>query len=405
MTVRAGARSGRDARPAICMVAYTTYETDARVMRAAETAHRAGYRVDLLTPRKRGEKPRESVRGVHLIRALPRPYKGPRPAPYLFSYAVFLCGCLFKVTGLHLRRRYGIIHIHNMPDILVFSAIFARLLGAKIILDIHDPMPETYVAKFRDAKRGFLYRWLLGLERACSALAHRVLTVNEPVKTDILVKDGIPPGKITVIANFPDEGIFPIQTYPDIAGDIRMIYYGSIARRFGLDDVLEAIARVRGRNRLAVRIVGDGEAAEDIQRAIGDLGLERTVVFENRTYPLGELPKLVGTHHLGLVPYKPSPATNYMLPVKLLELAAMGIPAICVANVPIRRYFADSAFFAYDNARPASLTDLIERILERPSLLLEKRRALLQDRDKRLWNVERRKYLDVLEELSGGGTR
>ena len=211
--------------------------------------------------------------------------------------------------------------------------------------------------------------------------------------------------KITVIANFPDERIFPILPYPDVSSDIRMIYYGSIAERFGLLDVLEAIARVRDRGRLSVRIVGEGEAAEDIQRAIGDLGLERTVVFENRTYPLGELPKLVGTHHLGLVPYKPSPATNYMLPVKLLELAAMGIPAICVANVPIRRYFADSAFFAYDNARPASLTDLIERILERPSLLLEKRRALLQDRDNRLWNGERRKYLDVLEELSGGGTR
>ena len=36
-----------------------------------------------------------------------------------------------------------------MPDVLVFGAIVPKLLGAKIILDLHDPMPELMQTIFK----------------------------------------------------------------------------------------------------------------------------------------------------------------------------------------------------------------------------------------------------------------
>ena len=50
--------------------------------------------------------------------------------------------------GALLRHRYDLIYIHNMPDILVFSALVPKAFGAKVILDQHDPMPELMMTIF-----------------------------------------------------------------------------------------------------------------------------------------------------------------------------------------------------------------------------------------------------------------
>ena len=82
---------------------------------------------------------------------------------------------------------------------------------------------------------------------------------------------------------------------------------------------------------------------------------------------------LAAPFHLGLVPYKPGPATRYMLPVKFVEMIAMGLPAITVANVPICYYFDENMYFAYNPENRTSLTDVVSRIIDHPELLLEKR--------------------------------
>jgi len=384
----------------ICMIAYTDYVIDARVIRLAETASKNGYSVDLFTPRKKGAKRREAINNVNLYRLSVRPYEGFTIAGYIFSYLNFFCRCFFIISILQLRKHYKIIHVNNMPDFLIFSAILARFLGAKTILDIHDPMPEMYVAKFPTKKKGFLYKMLLLQERLSAAFSTRVLTVHEPLKRDVLIKDGINPDKISVIANFPDEEIFrPIRHFP-ISNQIRLIYYGTLDIRFGLEGILESIAKIEQKDNLYLKIIGEGDCQSSIKKLIRELMLESTVDFENTVYPLRQIPVFLTQFNLGLVPYRICPATSYMLPVKLLELIAMGIPAITVANVPIRYYFDESMYFAYDPERMTSLTDLISRIIDNPALILEKRQAILSSRHRYLWKHEGQKYLKLLNSLS-----
>jgi glycosyltransferase involved in cell wall biosynthesis len=382
------------------MIAYTDYAIDARVIRLAETASRNGYSVDLLTPRKKGARRRETINNVNLYRLLVKPYGGFSITGYIFSYLSFFAQCFLWVSFLQLRRRYKIVHVHNMPDFLIFSAVLATFLGARPILDIHDPMPEMYTAKFPNKKRGLVYHILLLQERLSAAFAARVLAVHEPLKRDVLMKDGLNPDKISVIANFPDDEMFRPRRRFLISRKIRLIYYGTLDTRFGLEDTLESIARLGSRSRLYLKIIGQGDRQSSIKKLIQERKLESTVDFENRVYPLHEIPALLAQFHLGLVPYKLCPATRYMLPVKFVELIAMGLPAITVANVPIRFYFDESMYFAYDPERITSLTDLISRIIENPELILEKRRAILSSRTRYLWTHEGQKYLEVLNSLS-----
>ncbi|MBP1768337.1 MAG: hypothetical protein H6P98_2452, partial [Candidatus Aminicenantes bacterium] len=115
---------------------------------------------------------------------------------------------------------------------------------------------------------------------------------------------------------------------------------------------------------------------------------------------LRQIPMLAAPFHLGLVPYKPGPATRYMLPVKFVEMIAMGLPAITVANVPIRHYFDENMYFAYNPESKTSLADVVCRIIDHPELLLEKREAILRNRGRYLWTGEGRKYLEVLNQLA-----
>ena len=79
------------------------------------------------------------------------------------------------------------------------------LAGRKVVLDVHDSVPETFAAKFSD---GAILQTALCLEERLSALvAHKVICVNHPQR-DALVGSGIPTAKTFVSMNVPDPRLF-----------------------------------------------------------------------------------------------------------------------------------------------------------------------------------------------------
>ena len=78
--------------------------------------------------------------------------------------------------------------MNNIPDFFVFCALLPKLMGAKVLLDIHDPMPNTFASKFKSGENGFFFKLLLWQERLSAAFADQVLTVHDPVKEYVLVE-------------------------------------------------------------------------------------------------------------------------------------------------------------------------------------------------------------------------
>src|SRR5207247_8680052 len=85
-----------------------------------------------------------------------------------------------RLSTLHVKRRYDVVQVHTMPDFLVFAALIPKLLGAKIILDVHDLMPELYAAKFGVPKENWLIRLITWVVRRSVALAAIPMAVHEP---------------------------------------------------------------------------------------------------------------------------------------------------------------------------------------------------------------------------------
>jgi glycosyltransferase involved in cell wall biosynthesis len=372
------------------MIAYTYYESDPRVIREGEAAVDGGFGVDFLALRRPGTPPIEVVRGVNVFRLNQARYRGGGYLRYMWEYGEFFLRCLFKTTVFFFRRRYRVIHVNNMPDFLVFTTIIPRMFGTKVILDIHDPMPNTFASKFKGHENGFFYRILLWQERLSAWYCSKVITVHHPVKDGILVKHGLPADSIEVIANFADQKLFPLRTSFSRNHKTRFVFHGTILERSGLRKLMNALTRVRHADRVSVKIIGEGDFSDTLKEMIRSMQLSHIVDFDNRSYPTHSISEQLNDCDVGLVPLEISSVTNYALPLKLLEYISLGLPILSVRNSAISYYFGDD---------PQSLSAALDQIVENPDLLCRYRKRSLALRDQFSWASEKTKYVELLHRL------
>jgi glycosyltransferase involved in cell wall biosynthesis len=383
------------------MMGYTYYETDPRVIREAEAAVEGGFEVDFLALRRPDTPITEMIHGVQVIRVNQSKYRGRSYFSYFIAYLSFFFRCLVSTTRLFLKRRYSVIHVNNMPDFLVFSTIVPWLFGTKIILDIHDPMPNTFASKFKGKERGLFYRVLLWQERLSAAYCARVITVHDPVKFGILVKHGFKHDDVDVIANFADGKLFPLRPTFNVGEQIKFVFHGTILERSGLGILMNALKQVRRRDRIRVRIVGEGDFSKRLKELIVEFHLEAIVQFENRSYPAHSIAEHIADCDVGLVPLEISSVTDYALPLKLVEYISMGLPVVSVRSSAICFYFneQDCMFFDWDD--PSSLAEVMDKIADEPHILIPYRERSVALRDRFSWDSEKRKYIELLCRLNG----
>lgn len=386
------------------MVAYTNYRRDPRVRRQAEALVEAGHDVTFLASRHAGDAPRQRVSAVELLTFRGLGNRKTSALVYMADYALF-----FLRAFLHMSvrpRRYALIHVNNMPDFLVFSALVPKLFGRPVIHDIHDLMPEIYAEKFRKPATHWMIRTLAWQERWAARFASRVITVEERLK-DILGARGIDRRRIHVLMNLPDDRIFAKRRCAPARGPadpLVLIYHGTLARRLGLDVAIRAVALVaRESPGVRFRIIGAGEERDALIDLARELQLGESVSFSEGFVPLEEIPGRLEDADVGIVPLRKSDGTDIMLPTKLLEYVSVGIPCIVPATGTIRRYFDAEMVEFFEAEDVESLAGAIRRLRDDIAL----RQRLAQQSFERFasrfsWSQHRRTYIDLVENLITG---
>jgi glycosyltransferase involved in cell wall biosynthesis len=343
------------------MVVHAYYPLgETRVQREAESLVRAGYAVDVICLRDTGERDVDVYRGVHVHRLNVRLDKRGLGRQFL-SYLHFGARATARVAGLHRRYRYRSVQVHNLPDFLVFCALTPKLHGVPVILDLHDLMPEFFAGRF-SGRRPLLGRLVRAQEQLACKFADHVITVSDHWK-ETLVARGVPATKCSVVMNAADEEIFkpPVDRAP-VGSTFSLIYHGTVTRRYGLDLALRAVARVRDDiPGIRLTILGKGDAMPELAALRAELQLEDCVELRDEYLGTETLPALLARADLGVVPYRDDVFTDGLLPTKLMEYAAMGLPCIASRTTAIDAYFRDTmvAFF-----RPNDDADLADRIRE-----------------------------------------
>ncbi len=381
----------------VAMVAYSFYEWDNRVKRYAETLVRRGDHVDVIAiGRPRGEEYAE-LNGVHVYRVQQRERNEKGRLAYLGRLFKFLINSSLFLNKMHRNHPYDIIHVHSVPDFEVFAAWRPKLGKTKIILDIHDIVPEFYTAKFGASQTSFLYKSLIIAERLSTAFADHVIISNH--LWDKTLRRSVSPEKCTVILNYPDHLLFyPREMRPDNEKCVLM-YPGTMNWHQGLDVAVKAIAEIKNEAPLfEFHIYGKGESKEALIHLTRELGLVNRVFFHDML-PMEEIAEVMSRVDIGVVPKRNDSFGGQAFSTKILEFMALGIPLLVSKTKVDQFYFNDSVVKFFE---PGNVKDLAEKML----VLIrnqEERRQLAEAGLKFVegfkWENNKHLYLDLVDRL------
>jgi len=381
------------------MVHYSDFVVDSRIQRQARALAERGDRVDCVClnddvtfPVGNGE--------IALHRAsADKPRGGARA--YLSGNARFLTGAARKVSALDREEPFDIVEIHNMPDALVFAAWRPKLRGTPLILNFHDTFPELFATLFDRSPRHPLVRAVRAEERISAALADGLVFVT-PEARDLLASRGVGAERTEVVMNTPEERIFGERREPSApsgGGELRVVYHGGLAERFGVETLVCAVAMLRGRGvPVRLEVLGsDAEAARRLAAFAAEEAPEGVHVAPEPT-PVEEVPARLEEADLGVVPTLEDDFTEMLLPVKLLEYVHMGLPVVASRLPVIERYFGDDVLFA-EPGDAASFAAAIEGIRRAPETALERARGASQRLAEIEWRRQRKGYLELVDDL------
>ncbi len=381
-----------------CMVAYSFYESDNRVMRYAETLARRGDRVDVIAIGKEGAPPEETIRGVNVYRVQTRVVDEKGKASYLTKLLAFLINSTSFLTRMHGGDPYDLVHVHSVPDFEVFATLFTKMRGAKVILDIHDIVPEFYASKFGVGRDNVAFKALVAAEKASSAFAHHVIISNH-IWWERLTRRSVPREKCTVVLNYPDSTIFYPRPRTRDDGKFIMIYPGTYNWHQGLDIAINALAAIRDRAPHAeLHIIGRGSERENLKRLVAELGLENRVLFQD-SVPMDQIAQFMANADLGIVPKRNDPFGGEAFSTKILEFMTLGVPVVVSRTRIDSYYFNDSVARFFEPENVDDLAGAILDLIEDP----EKRTAFssraLEFVGEFSWDRRKNEYLSLVDRL------
>ena len=381
------------------MVHYSDFVVDSRIQRQARALAERGDRVDCVCLNDDAEIPVGSGR-IALHRASAGKPRG-GAGSYLSGNARFLAGAARKVSELDREEPFDLVEIHNMPDALVFAAWRPKRRGAPLILNFHDTFPELFATLFGRSPRHPLVRLVRVEERVSAALADGLIFVT-PDARDLLAERRVTAARTQVVMNTPDERIFGerrIPAAPPETGELRVVYHGGLADRFGVETLVRAVAMLRERrDPIRLDVFGsDAEAATRLAAIAAEHAPDSVHVAPQPT-PVEQIPARLEEADVGVVPTLRDGFTELLLPVKLLEYVHMGLPVVASRLPVIERYFGDDVLLA-EPGDAASLAAAIEGIRHAPDSALIRAKSASERLAHIEWRRQRERYLGLVDGL------
>jgi glycosyltransferase involved in cell wall biosynthesis len=348
----------------ICMITHSFYERDNRVLRYAEALAQRGDTVDVYALRAKPELPKEErMNGVRVIRVKDRFGKDEKTKwSYLARLVKFLLLVAWHVSRRHWSRPYQLVHAHNVPDFMVFAAWLPRLSGAKVVLDIHDIVPEFFASKFRAKEASLWVRGLKLVERLSAAFAHHVILANH-LWLDRYTARSAPRDKCSVIINNVDNTVF--RPVPRIRANEKQIimFPGGLQWHQGVDIAIRAFERLRTRlPESEFHIYGDGDMKPELQKLVAELGLDGRVRFFE-PLPVRDIASAMAQADLGIVPKRADSFGNEAYSTKIMEFMALGVPVVISSTRIDRYYFNDSVVRFFESGNVEALAGAMYEML------------------------------------------
>lgn len=385
----------------MAVVLFSNFPGDPRPRRAAETFVHAGMHVDVICLMDDGSPKRDIFKGIEIDRIAIKHNRGSK-LNYMLQYGLFILIAFAKLAVRTLTKPYDVVHIHNMPDVLVFAALVPKLFGAKVILDLHDPMPELMMTIFNLQRESLAVRLMARIEKWSIAFADVVVTTNAAFER-LFVSRSCPASKMRVVMNSPDERIFKYspakmrnRPLDKVHRPFVIMYHGTLVDRNGADLAVEALEKLRESVPAAeLRIYGPRTPYLDqIMLTVSEKGLEKSVHYLGPR-PLELLTQAIAECDVGVIPNKRSIFTELNMPTRIFEYLALGKPVVAPRAQGIQDYFSEDSLTFFDLGSADDLALKLAHLYFHPEEALEVVKRGQNVYLAHVWDNERRKLEDV----------
>jgi glycosyltransferase involved in cell wall biosynthesis len=384
----------------ICMIAHSEYETDNRVRRYAETLAQRGDSVEVFVARRSPNTPAvQEIAGVKVFRIQDRSDSVYRSKfSVLFPLIRFLLVSAWEVTRRHWRNPYDVIHVHNIPDFLVFAAWYPKLTGATVLLDIHDLVPELFEDSYRVSSRSVPVRTLRFIERWSARFADHVIVANH-LWLEKYTSRSASADKCSVFINHVDTGIFRARRSTEFNDRPVVLFPGSLQWHQGLDIAIRAFAKLRRRMPgVEFHIYGYGPMKATLIALANELGLDGNLRFFE-PLSLDEISAVMAKADLGVVPKRADTFGNEAYSTKILEFMAVGVPVVVSSTKIDRHYFNDSVVRFFPAGDVDAMADGMYEVLSNRELRQRLIAAGFEYALRNSWATRKAEYLNLIDSL------
>ena len=327
---------------------------------------------------------------------------------YAYRYAAFILTSSMIFAWRTLGRRYDLVYVHNMPDILVLSSLIPKALGAKVVLDLHDPMPELMMTIFDTPQSGKSVQLLKRLEKWSIARANLVITVNVACKR-IFSARSCRPEKIAVVMNSPDGQNFPIPCATVRGSSAEntghrpfvIMYHGSLVERNGLDIAIDALCTSTERPFPLQNCAFSAQKQPFLERmmeAVREQEPARSVRYLG-SRRLEDLVTEIENCDVGVIPNQRNAFTEINTPTRIFEYLALGKPVVAPSTPGIQDYFSNESLLFFEAGNSDDLAKQIDYAFFHPREVQEIARRAQQIFLEHTWDCERETLLSRVSEI------
>lgn len=364
----------------VCILSSVHTDRDIRIFqKQAKSLVQNGYSVSYIVKSEKDEK----VDGVRII-GLKKP--GNR------LQRIF--GTVYVLFKKAIRERADIYHLHD-PE-LIFVGLFFRIIGKKVVYDVHEDIPATILNKYWIWKplRKFISKSFDFLEKLSSRFFSAVITAT-PAITNRFTNSSI---NALTVQNFPKiEELTFVEDLEVSKIENIVVFTGGITEKRGIIEMVKAVGSVPENYQLKFSLAGSFSSRKLLNRVQGIKGWGSVHFYGWVDRP--RMLKILAKAKAGLLLYHPAPNHINAQPNKMFEYMAAGLPVIC-SDFPLWKEIIDKnkCGLTVDPQNPSEIGQAIKYILDNPEKATEMgkngREAVLS---KYNWSNEEKKLINLYE--------
>ncbi len=259
--------------------------------------------------------------------------------------------------------------VGTSPQFFTVISAWALALFKRVpfVFELRDVWPASITAV--GAMRG---SWIINILEKLELFLYRqadlIISVTHSFKSD-LQNRGVSADKIKVVLNGVDlERYSPLQEKDESLADKYELknkfvigYIGTHGLAHALENVIEAAELITKEDNIRIVFAGGGADRSRLEKIVSERGLENIVMIPRQ--PKDQMPQVWSLCDISLVHLKDAPLFKTVIPSKIFESMAMGLPIIMAVPIGEATDIIEE-YKAGINVSPGCPKELSEKFLE-----------------------------------------